>query len=125
MSNAKRKYRDAPLPGLDHFLLVIHGGGRSVTLAYPIAVLTLEFVIIEMNTGYVGFITSELPGGDLLPMIGAREVYRLKEAIQNGLIEVTQPTLMSAEAARTELFRDIDDAAKHVLGSYGASPSIH
>lgn len=124
---SKRKFRDGPLPGLDHFMMVIEGDKRSVTLAYPIAAITSDYVILEMEAGYLGFMLSDLPGGDVLPMIGAREAYRLKDAIKLGKIAVKQPARMSEERSLTEMLRDIDEAVQAVLGleGDGASPYLH
>lgn len=111
----KRKFQDGPLPGLDHYLLVIEGKKRSVTLTYPIMMITPEFVILEMDAGFVGFMMDDLPGGDVLPMVSAREAFRLKDAIKQGQISVKQPANMSEEQAFEELMADIDEAVCAVL----------
>lgn len=95
----KRTFHDGPLPGLDHYMLVIEGDRRTVTLAYLIMMITPDFVILEMNAGFVGFMMADLPGGDVLPMVSAREAYRLKDAIKQGQISVKQPAHMSEEKA--------------------------
>jgi hypothetical protein len=126
MTMSKRKFKDGPLPGLDHYMLVIEGEKRSVTLAYRIMMITLDFVILEMNAGFVGFMMADLPGGDVLPMVSAREAYRLKDAIKQGQISVKQPANMSEEQAFEELMKDIDDAVDAVLApeSGGAPPYL-
>jgi hypothetical protein len=123
----KRKFKDGPLPGLDHYLMVIEGEKRTVTLAYPIMMITPAFVILDMATGFVGFRMDHLPGGDVLPMVGAREAYKLKDAIKQGLIDVLQPPSHSAEAALNEILKDIDEAVEAVLEVEGGSgsPYIH
>jgi len=121
-----RTFHDGPLPGLDHYMLVIKGGKRSVTLAYPILLITEDFVILEMDAGFIGFTMADLPGSDVLPMVNAREAYRLKDAIKQGQISVKQPANMSDEKAFEELMRDIDDAVDAVLApeSGGAPPYL-
>lgn len=123
---SKRKFQDGPLPGLDHYILVIEGEKRSVTLAYPIMMITPDFVILEMNAGFVGFMMADLPGGDVLPMVSAREAFRLKDAIQQGQITVKQPANMSGERSLEELLSDIDEAVRAVLDpeSDGAPPYL-
>ena len=122
----RRKFQDGPLPGLDHYMLVVEGEKRTVTLGYRILMITLDFVIIEMNAGFVGFMMADLPGGDVLPMVSAREAYRLKDAIKQGQISVKQPADMSEEKAFDELMTDIDDAVDAVLEpeSGGAPPYL-
>lgn len=123
---AKRKFRDGPLPGLDHFMMVIEGDKRTVTLAYPIMAITEEYVILEMEAGYLGFLLADLPGGDVLPMVGAREAFRLKDAIRLGQIAVKQPAANSADRSLAEMLSDIDEAVQAVLGlEGGAAPYLH
>ncbi len=124
---AKHKFRDGPLPGLDHFIMVIEGDKRSVTLAYPIMMITEDFVILEMEAGCLGFMLGDLPGGDVLPMVGAREAYRLKDAIKLGQIAVKQPAPMSEERSLAEMLSDIDEAVQAALGPEAdyAAPYLH